>query len=354
MALVTPGVFSGGFQRGAGAATSGIALQEQLKQQMRDNVAKTAEGLAQAYDTLLVRREKNKDDPDQMNYYNEEIKKLDRGLNGLIEASSFHAQKAGIDPMEFIGLLERSRLGTGALEKSALKQDEKSGRGGYVTLQEVADEKDNVFLVPFDHRTGRYRWNEKQPLNERGLPISPKDPSVQGAVAGAKKGAGVEAEARTTAQIDLPKLKSDAEYLKGIVQGAVEHPGFEGAVGAPGWGKAMKYVSGTKESDFMGYHKQITGKTFMQAYQTLKGGGQITEIEGQKATEAMQRIDTARSEKEYKKAADDFISEIDRLTWIAEQRATGKVVVSTQEEYDALPPGTEYYDSEDQKRYRKP
>ena len=137
----------------------------------------------------------------------------------------------------------------------------------------------------------------------------------------AKKAGTIVGEAVTTAKIDLPKIKSDAEYLKGIVRSALDHPGFKSVVGMPSLGKLTKYVGGTEEAAFHTIHKQITGKTFMEAYKTLKGGGQITEVEWQKATEALQRLDTALSEKEYIAASEEFISEIDRLTALAEQRA---------------------------------
>ena len=39
--------------------------------------------------------------------------------------------------------------------------------------------------------------------------------------------------------------------------------------------------------------KQIQGINFMEAFVTLKGGGQITETEGLKATAARSRIDNA-------------------------------------------------------------
>jgi hypothetical protein len=40
------------------------------------------------------------------------------------------------------------------------------------------------------------------------------------------------------------------------------------------------------------YIDQVAGKTFMQAYQGLKGGGQITEVEGRKAQDAIARLGT--------------------------------------------------------------
>lgn len=50
---------------------------------------------------------------------------------------------------------------------------------------------------------------------------------------------------------------------------------------------------------FKAIHDQIKGKTFMEAYKTLKGGGQITEMEGNKATEAIARLKNSQKEKDY-------------------------------------------------------
>jgi hypothetical protein len=47
---------------------------------------------------------------------------------------------------------------------------------------------------------------------------------------------------------------------------------------------------------------QIGGQSFLQAYNTLRGGGQITEVEGKKATDAMARLNTAQSEADYREA----------------------------------------------------
>jgi hypothetical protein len=184
--------------------------------------------------------------------------------------------------------------------------------------------------------------------DQTAVPLGTEEAEVEfkEAEAKAKKAGAITGEVETIAKIDLPKIKSDAEYLKSVVRSALDHPGFKSVVGMPSLGKLTKYVGGTEEAAFHSVHKQITGKTFMEAYKTLKGGGQITEVEGQKATEALQRLDTALSEKEYIAAAEEFISEIDRLTALAEQRSTGGTSpvreFSSVEEATAanLPPGT--------------
>lgn len=51
---------------------------------------------------------------------------------------------------------------------------------------------------------------------------------------------------------------------------------------------------------------QLKGSVFMQAYETLKGAGQITEIEGQKAEQALARLDQTQSKEDFVKALGDL------------------------------------------------
>jgi len=51
---------------------------------------------------------------------------------------------------------------------------------------------------------------------------------------------------------------------------------------------------------------QLKGQAFLQAFDQLKGGGQITEIEGRKATEAITRLQQYQSEEDFAKALSDL------------------------------------------------
>lgn len=80
------------------------------------------------------------------------------------------------------------------------------------------------------------------------------------------------------------------------------HAGFESYVGGtllPG----ARFIEGGDTASFELRQKQIEGQAFLDAFQTLKGGGQITEKEGEKATAAISRMNKAASEVEYVKAA---------------------------------------------------
>lgn len=52
--------------------------------------------------------------------------------------------------------------------------------------------------------------------------------------------------------------------------------------------------------------KQMQGKVFLEAFESLKGGGQITEVEGAKAEAAMARLDRAQSTEAYQAALDEL------------------------------------------------
>jgi hypothetical protein len=64
-------------------------------------------------------------------------------------------------------------------------------------------------------------------------------------------------------------------------------------------------------TDALARYEQLTGVAFLSAYSMLKGGGAITDIEGQKAGAAMARLNRAQSEGEAKKALEDFKEAVD-------------------------------------------
>jgi len=89
------------------------------------------------------------------------------------------------------------------------------------------------------------------------------------------------------------------------------HPGLAPAVGAGGKGTLgipgiAQYIPGSDAASFKVRLDEILGGAFMQAFDTLKGGGEITEKEGEKATAAITRMSTSQSEEEFKKAAKEF------------------------------------------------
>ena len=135
------------------------------------------------------------------------------------------------------------------------------------------------------------------------------NPEFQAQKAGSIAGAKVQATNAAQAKLDLPQVIEQGEQTIKLVDDLLNHPGFNVSVGAKSpLGKVASFVPGTDAASFDIASKQMLGKQFLEAFQTLKGGGQITEIEGKKATEAMSRMSTSNSQEEYIKSAKEFQS----------------------------------------------
>ena len=97
-----------------------------------------------------------------------------------------------------------------------------------------------------------------------------------------------------------------ANDMLSVIEMLDKHPGRETATGASGVIDPRNYIPGTDAKDFSVALDQLKGKTFLQAFESLKGGGQITEVEGKKATEAIGRLNTAQSDKAFQQALSDL------------------------------------------------
>lgn len=119
-------------------------------------------------------------------------------------------------------------------------------------------------------------------------------------------------EAQAKAKASLGAIEDTTSFLLGQIDQVISHPGKKGAVGLKGGGAvfgnlgADKIIPGSNEAGFVARMKQIEGQAFLQGFERLKGAGQITEIEGVKATQAITRMSTATSEKEFDEAAKEF------------------------------------------------
>ena len=146
-----------------------------------------------------------------------------------------------------------------------------------------------------------------------------RDLTLQTNLARAKEYGQTLGKSQATAEAALPGAVATAEQTlslidqmigkptiktkdgKVIQQGTAPHPGFSSYVGAgmPG----LRFIEGSDTANFERYQLQVEGKAFLEAFEALKGGGAITEVEGAKGTQAIMRMNKAQSEKEYIKAA---------------------------------------------------
>ena len=160
------------------------------------------------------------------------------------------------------------------------------------------------------------------------------DPAFQQRMAAARTVGQKAAEGDVAAVQALPKVISRAEEgvrlideLIGkrdsegrLIEGSKPHPGFQNAVGAT-WLPGARFIPGTDAVGFMYRFDQIKGASFLEAFESLKGGGAITEKEGAKATDAINRMSTSTDEKEFIRAALDLQDVIRKGVENAKKRA---------------------------------
>ena len=183
------------------------------------------------------------------------------------------------------------------------------------------------------------------------------DPNLQAKLAAAKAAGTTTGKTQAAAAIALPNAIATSESLLGKIDamigtpavkdksgkvinaGTAPHPGFTGAVGM-GRGYTLgipgieQLIPGTPAADFKARFDEIMGGAFLEAFETLKGGGAITETEGKKATAAKTRMSLAQSENEFLAAAREYKdivkTGIERARKKAGQASSGGV------DYDAL------------------
>ena len=157
-------------------------------------------------------------------------------------------------------------------------------------------------VFAFNARTGQM----ERISDEAGAPILKTDADVdltRSKAAASAEGKGT-AENLVDAKKDLSRIEANADQVVGLIDELLKHPGRDLATGTTAW---VPKIPGTDQAGFINRFDQIKGDAFLQAFQTLRGGGAITETEGAKATQAVNRMDRASSRKEFDAAAKDFI-----------------------------------------------
>jgi hypothetical protein len=102
------------------------------------------------------------------------------------------------------------------------------------------------------------------------------------------------------------------------IQLARNHPGRESGLGVTGI--LARQIPQTDAYAFGKINDQMAGKVFLTAYNTLKGAGAISNVEGDKATVAQARIDPKQSPKDYDAALNDMEYQLRRDQEIAQRK----------------------------------
>lgn len=141
---------------------------------------------------------------------------------------------------------------------------------------------------------------------------NPKDfnvisPPGAGASIAAQKGKEKSAEivggAQGTATTAIPSAENSLNIALKTIDQIEKHPGKQYGTGALG---VVPGIPGTDQRGFVNLVNQAKGQVFLNAYETLKGAGQITEVEGAKAEGAIARLDRAQKPEDFQTALDDL------------------------------------------------
>jgi hypothetical protein len=148
-----------------------------------------------------------------------------------------------------------------------------------------------------------------------GLPIRNVAKDVRGAASQKTQG-----EAQGTAVAALPTIESTANRALDTINKIRTHPGKQYGVGVAG---VLPGIPGTQQKGFVTLVDQAKGQTFLEAFNSLRGGGAITESEGKKATEAFARLDRAQTAEDFDAALADLEAVIKEGVRVARVKAGG-------------------------------
>ena len=199
---------------------------------------------------------------------------------------------------------DKERAQTANLEAdTALKNRSKGeghGRGDFYTYHDTPQG-----LVAADARQPRLIDPiTQQPIQKGKVVKSASDPKLQGELAASKEFGKKTGEAK----FDLPRAEANAERVLKTIDDTVGDPALQSVTG-PIAGRLPALFG--KQARGVARIEQLKGGAFLTAYQELKGGGQITEAEGQKAEAAFARLNRVQDYEDHIAALRDLRAIID-------------------------------------------
>lgn len=164
-----------------------------------------------------------------------------------------------------------------------------------------------------------------------GVPpgVNPKEfRKAQAEAQGKSRGAAIEA---------LPEVLRSSDKLVRDIDALTNHESLNKIIG-PVDGRTPDWLPPSR--DAVARLAEIQGQTFLQAYNALRGGGAITEKEGEKASAALARLnDRTISEPAFRAALKELRDEVIRMTQVARERAGQGAAPTTTVPVDGGPSG---------------
>ncbi len=133
----------------------------------------------------------------------------------------------------------------------------------------------------------------------------------------------ISAKTQAAAQSSLPVVTSTVDRVQGLANQVLNHEAF-GRMTDPYQGRLPDVSAGAQQ--FRSLTDQLAGTAFVEAFQSIKGGGAITETEGRAATDAISRLRTLSvGSAGYREALEDVVVEFELLRRIQQGKATGQL-----------------------------
>jgi hypothetical protein len=139
------------------------------------------------------------------------------------------------------------------------------------------------------------------------------------------------AQGTATQEAETARLANEddarqAGFYVNLIESVMQDPALEGVVGriegrADPMGAVGAALFDEAEMNVLSKIDQLGGAAFLQAFESLKGGGQITQIEGDKATQAITRLTRRAVSPENYRAA---LEELRQVYANAQARARGQ------------------------------
>ncbi len=105
------------------------------------------------------------------------------------------------------------------------------------------------------------------------------------------------------AELNYQTAIDTADQSLANIDAVINDPNLDLAIGVGG---VLPAIPGTPQAGVVARIEQLQGTAFLQAFESLKGGGQITEVEGRKATQAIARLNRAQRREDFVTALNDL------------------------------------------------
>lgn len=210
------------------------------------------------------------------------------------------------DPFENLSRSQRTMLGFAALKDAGMALQGKEGgavKNVMADITERADmERKRQAALARQQMLGRLTGGAASGGMDRQAIINAM---AMGAIDGPT---GTAMLAEIERQSGVSQEIAGKEMMIGQIDALLFDPALSKALGIEGFLRTPFAELGldTETARVKGRIDQIKGGAFLQAFESLKGGGQITELEGQKAEAAQSRLNTAQSEEDFKNALMEY------------------------------------------------